>query len=62
MMLLMGRIHKNYLKIVEINSRLILLGVGGVVQPTTFALVHNVSTLAISVSSMKNLLDKPDYY
>ena len=57
MMLLMGRIHKNYLKIVGINSRLILLGVGGVVQPTTSALVHNVSTLAISLSSMKNLLE-----
>ena len=57
MMLLMGRIHKNYFKIVEINSRLILLGVGGVVQPTTSALVHNVSTLAISLSSMKNLLE-----
>ena len=57
MMLLMGRIHKNYLKIVEINSRLILLGGGGVVQPTTSALVHNVSTLAISLSSMKNLLE-----
>ena len=57
MMLLMGRIHKNYLKIVGINSRLILLGVGGVVQPTTSALVHNASTLAISLSSMKNLLE-----
>ena len=57
MMLLIERIHKNYLKIVEINSRLILLGVGGVVQPTTSALVHNVSTLAISLSSMKNLLE-----
>ena len=57
MMLLIERIHKNYLKIVEINSRLILLGGGGVVQPTTSALVHNVSTLAISLSSMKNLLE-----
>ena len=54
---LMGRIRKNYFRIIGINSGLILLGVGGVVQPTTSALVHNVSTLAISLSSMKNLLE-----
>ena len=59
---LMERIHKNYFKIIGINSGLIMLGVGGLVQPTTSALVHNASTLAISVSSMKNLLDKTDCY
>ena len=54
---LMGRIRKNYFRIIGINSGLILLGVGGLVQPTTSALVHNASTLAISLSSMKNLLE-----
>ena len=54
---LMGRIRKNYFSIIGINSGLILLGVGGLVQPTTSALVHNASTLAISLSSMKNLLE-----
>lgn len=53
---LMVRIRKNYYKIIGINSGLILLGVGGLVQPTTSALVHNASTLAISLSSMKNLV------
>ena len=44
-------------RIIGINSGLILLGVGGLVQSATSALVHNASTLAISLSSMKNLFD-----
>ena len=51
------RVKKNYLSIVGINSSLILLGVGGVIQPTTSALIHNTSTLAISLNSMKDLLE-----
>ncbi len=53
---LMKRIQKNYRRIVGINSGLILLGVGGVLQPTTSALLHNASTLTISLKSMENLL------
>lgn len=49
---LMGRIHKNYVRIVGINSGLIILGVSGVVQPTTSALLHNTSTIAISMKGM----------
>ena len=45
------------LRIIGINPGVILLGVGGLVRPTTSALVHNASTLAISLSSMKNLLE-----
>lgn len=52
---LMKRIHGNYRKIVGINAALILLGVGGVIQPTTSAMFHNMSTLAISLQSMKDL-------
>ena len=37
---------------------LILLGVTGIVQPTVSALLHNASTLMISLGSMKNLLDE----
>lgn len=55
---MMKRIHKNYRNIVGINSGLILLGVTGIVQPTVSALLHNVSTLMISLGSMKNLLDE----
>lgn len=53
---LMKRIQKNYRAIVCINTGLILLGVGGVIQPTTSALFHNTSTLVISLKSMQSLL------
>lgn len=52
---LMKRIHRNYRAIVGINTGLILLGVGGVLQPTTSALLHNTSTLFIGLESMRNL-------
>lgn len=51
------RVKSNYRNVVGINSALILLGVFGVIQPTVSAFVHNASTLAISLNSMKNLLD-----
>ena len=54
--MLMKRIHKNYREIVGINAGLIALGVGGLIQPTTSALLHNTSTLAISMRSMGGLL------
>lgn len=53
---LMKRIKSNYRKIVGFNSGLIALGVAGVLPPTTTALLHNGSTILISVNSMKNLL------
>ena len=54
---LMKRIHTNYHSIIGINAALILLGVGGLIQPTTSALLHNMSTLAISLKSMENILE-----
>lgn len=54
---LMKRIHKNYVRIVGINSALILLGVTGLIQPTTSALFHNASTLAISLGGMKDIIE-----
>ena len=56
---LMKRIRKNYRFIVTFNAGLILLGVGGILQPTTSALLHNTSTLYIGLKSMGNLLDEP---
>ena len=53
---LMRRIRKNYRSIVGINSTLIALGVFGIIQPTTSALMHNTSTLLISLGSMRKLL------
>ena len=54
---MMKRIHKNYRRIIGINSTLIVLGVMGLLPPTMSALLHNTSTLLISLESMKNLLD-----
>ena len=53
---MMRRIDGNYKLILGINGALIALGVGGVIQPTTSAMLHNASTLAIGLRSMKNLL------
>ena len=53
---LMKRIRQNYRMIVGINAGRIGLGVTGAVRPTVSALLHNTSTLAISLRNMKNLL------
>ena len=53
---LMKRIRCNYRIIVGFNTGLIILGVAGILQPTTSALLHNTSTLLIGMRSMKNLL------
>ena len=53
---LMSRINKNYRFIVGFNFLLIVCGVTGAIQPTTSALLHNMSTLGISVKSMTDLL------
>lgn len=54
---LMDRIDRNYRCVIGFNLALILLGMGGVIAPATSALLHNTSTLAISLKSMTNLLD-----
>ena len=53
---LMARIHRNYRFIVSFNFSLIVLGVAGILPPTTSALLHNASTLVISLESMTPLL------
>ncbi|MBQ8117636.1 MAG: heavy metal translocating P-type ATPase [Lachnospiraceae bacterium] len=55
---LMRRIHRNYRTIVGFNGSLIVLGVAGIVPPTTTALLHNMSTLGISLKNMQNLLSE----
>ena len=54
---LMERIHGSYRFIVGFNLTLIALGVAGVLPPTTSALLHNGSTLGISLRNMTDLLD-----
>lgn len=53
---LMKRIRKNYHVIVGFNLGLIVLGVAGILPPATSALLHNTSTLMISLGSTKNLI------
>ena len=57
---LMARIHGNYRKIIGFNLMLIVLGVAGILPPATSALLHNASTLAISLESMTDLLPDED--
>lgn len=53
---LVKRIKNNYRLIVGFNTGLIVLGVAGIIPPTTSALLHNTSTIAISLRSMEELL------
>ena len=54
---LMQRIHGSYRFIVGFNLSLIVLGVAGILPPTASALLHNSSTLGISLKNMTDLLD-----
>ena len=53
---LMKRIHANYRFIVGFNTGLIILGIAGILMPATSALLHNISTVGISLKSMQDLL------
>ena len=53
----MKRIQSNYTFIVAVNSLLLAMGLGGVIQPATSALLHNTSTIGASVKSLTPLLD-----
>lgn len=54
--LLMARIRSNYRSIMSFNTALIVLGVVGIIPPTTSAFLHNVSTLAFTLKSMTKLM------
>ena len=55
---LQKRTHANYRFIMGFNGTLIVLGAIGILQPATSALLHNASTLGVSLKSMTNLLDE----
>ncbi|MCD8254056.1 MAG: heavy metal translocating P-type ATPase [Oscillospiraceae bacterium] len=57
---LMRRIGVNYRTIISFNLMLIVLGIAGVLPPATSALLHNASTIAISLKSVTNLLPPAD--
>jgi heavy metal translocating P-type ATPase len=53
---LLHRIHRNYRFVIGFNGSLIALGALGILPPSTSALLHNLSTLGISLQSMTNLV------
>ena len=55
---LMRRIDRNYRQVIGFNLGLIILGAAGILQPAASALLHNTSTLVISLNSMTNLLEE----
>lgn len=55
---LMDRIHRDYRGIIAFNSLLIALGASGIIQPASSAMLHNASTLMISMYNMTNLLEE----
>jgi heavy metal translocating P-type ATPase len=55
---LMNRVHGDYRFIVGFNSLLIALGIGGLITPSTSALLHNSSTMMVGIDSMTNLLEE----
>ena len=56
---LMRRVNGNYRFVIGFNLGLILLGVFGILPPAASALLHNTSTIALSLNSMTNLLKEP---
>ena len=56
---MMDRIHRDYRVIIGFNSLLIALGATGRITPQTSAMLHNLSTLIISIYNMTDLLGKP---
>ncbi len=55
--LMMKRVHNNHHFVIGFNGALILLGTMGILQPTVSALLHNASTLGVSLVSMTNLIE-----
>ena len=53
---LQKRVHANYRFVLTFNSTLIALGALGILQPASSAMLHNISTIGISLKSMTNLL------
>ena len=53
---LQKRVHANYRFVLTFNSALIALGALGILQPASSAMLHNLSTIGISLESMTNLL------
>ena len=52
----MDRLDRSFWEIMLWNSGLLALGIGGIITPQTSSLLHNVSTVALGASAMRNYL------
>ena len=57
-MALMARIKANYRFVIGFNAALIALGAAGILPPAASALLHNLSTLGVSLHSMGRLTER----
>lgn len=58
---MLDKINSNYRNIVAVNGLLLVLGVFGVIQPSTSSMIHNLSTMLFGVMSTKSVLKDSDY-
>ena len=58
---MLDKINNNYRNIVAVNGSLLVLGVLGVIPPSTSSMIHNLSTMLFGVMSTKSVLDNEDY-
>ena len=55
------KINTNYRNIVAVNGSLLVLGVMGVIPPSTSSMIHNLSTMLFGVMSTKSVLKENDF-
>ena len=58
---MLDKINNNYRNIVAVNGSLLVLGVLGVIPPSTSSMIHNLSTMLFGVMSTKSVLNDEDY-
>ncbi|WP_405267066.1 heavy metal translocating P-type ATPase [Methanobrevibacter sp.] len=58
---MLDKINKNYHHIVAVNGSLLVLGVLGVIPPSTSSMIHNLSTMLFGAMSTKSVLDDKDF-
>ena len=58
---MLDKINKNYHNIVAVNGSLLVLGVLGIIPPSTSSMIHNLSTMLFGVMSTKSVLSDEEY-
>jgi len=58
---MLDKINSNYRNIVAVNGSLLVLGVMGVISPSTSSMIHNLSTMLFGAMSTKSVLNERDF-